>query len=189
MIRFESNKNSIHNNPNINISQALLFTFFSISSLLAESPQPFFWNDGVRKGQTFSDDRIPYTFVAPDDVVYRIWKEGSFFRFEARSYRSNQIQITITTLRNLRQIPLNELRLELDQDCQADSIRFIETGSSVRIECTENKGRPVTDEPATTYYLIRQLEIAPTTDAKGLSLIDFFELRSQSKIEAFALGR
>ncbi|MBW7858035.1 MAG: hypothetical protein H3C43_07055 [Leptonema sp. (in: Bacteria)] len=169
----------------IKFSYVLLF--LSLSSIQA---QPFFWSDGVRQGHTFADKRIPYKFMAPDDIVYRIFKEGSFFRFEARSYRSNQVQITITTLRNLRQIELPELRSEIEDGCQTDSIHFTETGKSIRIECTENQNRPANDdEPITTYYLIRQLEISPTIDEFGLNLIDFFELRSQLKIEAFTLQR
>lgn len=149
----------------------------------------------MREGQIFFDKRIQYKFIAPDDIVYRIFKEGSFFRLEARSYRSNKIQISITRLRNLRQIPLSELRAEIEDGCQTDSIHLTETGIKLQIECVEKKEQLKQDIDQTpeiealSYYLIRRLEIAPDTDSNGLALIDFFELRSQSKIDSFELQR
>lgn len=146
---------------------AVIAIFFSVfaAMLAAEPKRPFLWSDGIRKGNVFKDERLPYSFVAPDDIVFRIWKEGTFYRFEARSYRSETLQITMTTLRYNRALPLQGLVAELGDGCVPDTVQIEERAASLQVKC-----RDLLDG----FALLRRLQLSDSSP----QLLYYFEIRA-----------
>ena len=160
----------------------VLFTLVILltSALAVAQVQPFLWTDAVREGRSFSDERIPYEFIAPADLVYKIWKEGSFFRFEARSYLNDDIQIAITSMRNLKKrqpdFELQSLQSELETGCLKDTVQTNETAFSIQVTCKDTKH----------FFLDRRLEAVSLSSQQDQILqpadrIDFFEMRTKKK--------
>lgn len=146
---------------------SIIAIFFSVfAALLAAEPKrPFLWSDGIRKGNVFKDERLPYSFVAPDDIVFRIWKEGAFYRFEARSYRSETLQITMTTLRYNRALPLQGLVAELSDGCVPDTVQIEERAASLQVKC-----RDLQDG----FAILRRLQLPDSSP----QLLYYFEIRA-----------
>lgn len=115
----------------------LAIVLFSVCSamLAAEPKRPFFWSGSLRNGNVFKDERLPFRFVAPVDIVFRIWKEGIFYRFEARSYGSETLQITMTTLRYRRTVPLQAMVTVLSDGCAPDTVKLDEQKGWLQLDC------------------------------------------------------
>lgn len=148
---------------------ALFFSVFA-AMLAAEPNRPFLWSDGIRKGNLFKDERLPYSFVAPDDMVFRIWKEGRFYRFEARSYRSETLQITMTQIALQRQLDLQQIRPELEQGCSEQPSRTIVTAGLLRIECRMQDSA----EAPGWWFVYRQLELNSAIAGSRLLFIEVY---------------
>lgn len=151
---------------------SIIAIFFSVfAALLAAEPKrPFLWSDGIRKGNVFKDERLPYSFVAPDDIVFRIWKEGAFYRFEARSYRSETLQIAMTTLRYNRAVPLQSMAAELSDGCAPDTVRIEERAATLQVRCREKRKNS---------YILRLIEIHRDSSLQALS---YFEVNSTTSL-------
>jgi hypothetical protein len=146
---------------------SIIAIFFSVfAALLAAEPKrPFLWSDGIRKGNVFKDERLPYSFVAPDDIVFRVWKEGTFYRFEARSYRSETLQIAMTTLRYNRAVPLQSMVVELSDGCAPDTVRIEERAATLQVRCRDSLDG---------FALLRRLQLSNSNP----QLLYYFEIRT-----------
>lgn len=143
---------------------AIFFSVFA-ALLAAEPKRPFLWSHGLRKGNVFKDERFPYSFVAPDDIVFRIWKEGAFYRFDARSYRSETLQIAMTTLRYNRAVPLQSMAAELSDGCAHDTVRIEERAAMLQVRCRDSLD---------DFALLRRLQLSNSNPR----LLYYFEIRA-----------
>lgn len=139
-------------------------------SLPAQPVRPFLWSDGLRAGALFQDERMPFRFVAPEDLVYRIWKEGIYYRLEARSYRGNGIYMAMAAMRYLRPVALQTLLEDLTEGCNPATVQVEERAELLTVHCQE-KGEEA--------FILRVLSLQEAEDTGRLG---FFELISRRRL-------
>lgn len=148
---------------------SIIAIFFSVfTALLAAEPErPFLWSYGIRKGDLLREERLPYSFVAPEDIVYRIWKEGAFYRLEARSYRSETLQIAMTTLRYNRAVPLQSMASDINDGCAPDTLRIEERPATLQVRCRDSLDG---------FDLLRRLQLSDSSP----QLLYYLEIRTRT---------